>query len=663
MELFTKALLLCVALALSNAAPQPPPGAAGRGRTRGLCENHRDRVRGTSPDGVPMIGAYMPQCDEDGQYRPQQCHGSTGYCWCVNRRGQEKPGTKTPPGTPSVECPQHDQRLKTPCEHHQDSVQTTTADGLPLAGVYVPRCDADGQYEPQQCHPSTGYCWCVDRRGQKKQETETPPGTPSVECPKHTDERPKTRCENHRDGLGTRPPGAMPAVGAFVPQCDPEGQYTPKQCHGSTGFCWCVDSRGQEKAGTKTPPGSSVQCADHGIPDRCSGIEFDAITPDEKGNTFFFKGGHIWKGFRGPALHASDFFKDMDEEHNIGRVDAAFRMHNPENPNAHDHVFFFLDDKVFSYYNQTLEAGYPKPIQEVFPGVPSQLDAAVECPKEECRTDSVLFFKGQDVHIFDIPTKTVKTKNWPHLPRCTSAVRWLEHYYCFNGNNFTRFHPVSGEVTGAYPKDARNYFMRCANFGHGMGYRTPKCSEMKLDAITTDDAGKSYLFAGPIYMRLDTKRDGLHAFPITRLWKEVRGGVDAVFSYTDKTYIIQGNQVYIYKGGAQYTLVEGYPKTLKEELGIEGRVDAAFVCPNENLVHVIQGQKLIDVDLTTTPRTIARDVPLPLSDIDAALCKTEGIYLFKGGQFYKYESPMILAAGRIAPLSQKITSEMMGCLD
>lgn len=36
--------------------------------------------------------------------------------------------------------------------------------------------------------------------------------------------------------------------------------------------------------------------------------------------------------------------------------------------------------------------------------------------------------------------------------------------------------------------------------------------------------------------------------------------------------------------------MEGYPKTLKEELGIDGRVDAAFLCPNEHTVHIIQGE-------------------------------------------------------------------------
>ncbi|XP_072318714.1 hemopexin [Eucyclogobius newberryi] len=336
-------------------------------------------------------------------------------------------------------------------------------------------------------------------------------------------------------------------------------------------------------------------------------------------------------------------------------------MHNPQNSNDHDHIYFFMDDKVFSYYNESLEEGYPKTIQEDFPGVPSHLDAAVECPKTECQMDSVLFFKGQNVHVYDIPTKTVKTKSWSHLPNCTSALRWQEHYYCFHGHNFTRFQPVTGEVTGNYPKDARNFFMKCDNFGHGQGYKVPKCSEIKLDAITTDDTGKTYLFTGRVYMRLDNARDGLHAFPIIRSWREVVNGVDAVFSYSDKMYIIKDNQVYIYKGDAHYTLIEGYPKTLKEELNIEGNVDAAFVCPSEDTVYIIQGRSIRAIDLSATPRVVLRDLPLPLSNIDAAHCSSDGIRLYQGAVYYEYESPMILAASRIAPRPQKIPAQLFKC--
>ncbi|XP_077439938.1 hemopexin [Vanacampus margaritifer] len=399
------------------------------------------------------------------------------------------------------------------------------------------------------------------------------------------------------------------------------------------------------------------------LPDRCDGIEFDAITPDEKGNTIFFKGAHLWKGFHGPAQLSNELFKELDDDHHIGHVDAAFRMHNPENHDDHDHVYFFLDDKVFSYYNQSLENGYPKPIQDDFPGIPSHLDAAVECPKGECVANSVLFLKGHEVHFYDIDTKLVKIKTWSHLPVCTSALRWLEHYYCFHGHNFTRFNPVSAEVSGDYPKDARNYFMKCLNFGHGGGHEIPKCSEAKIDAITTDDQGRKYFFAGPLYMRLDSRRDGLHAFLITRTWKEMTNGVDAVFSYADKLYMMKGDQVYIYKSDAHNTLIEGYPKPIKEELGIEGPVDAAFLCDGEHTLNIIQGKKIFGIDLLATPRAVTSDFPLPLSDIDAALCGQDGVRLFKGPTYYHYETAFILAVSRMAPVAENITHEMMGCVE
>jgi len=43
-----------------------------------------------------------------------------------------------------------------------------------------------------------------------------------------------------------------PLLGAYVPQCDVTGNYANKQCHPSTGYCWCVDTQtGQQIEGTK----------------------------------------------------------------------------------------------------------------------------------------------------------------------------------------------------------------------------------------------------------------------------------------------------------------------------------------------------------------------------------------------------------------------------
>ena len=44
-----------------------------------LCPVVLDQVLNTT-----LIGAYVPSCEADGSFSPTQCHGSTGYCWCVD---------------------------------------------------------------------------------------------------------------------------------------------------------------------------------------------------------------------------------------------------------------------------------------------------------------------------------------------------------------------------------------------------------------------------------------------------------------------------------------------------------------------------------------------------------------------------------------------------
>ena len=64
-------------------------------------------VGATDNDYGIMVGAYIPQCDEQGNYRPLQHHGSTGYSWCVDEHGREIPGTSSPPGQPNPDCSEY----------------------------------------------------------------------------------------------------------------------------------------------------------------------------------------------------------------------------------------------------------------------------------------------------------------------------------------------------------------------------------------------------------------------------------------------------------------------------------------------------------------------------------------------------------------------------
>uniref|UniRef100_A0A7N8YPF2 Nidogen 2a (osteonidogen) n=1 Tax=Mastacembelus armatus TaxID=205130 RepID=A0A7N8YPF2_9TELE len=158
-------------------------------RPKSQCEHHRDSLQsGLQPGGRPSLGAFIPQCDSDGHYRPLQCHGSTGYCWCVDNRGQERPGTRTPPGTAPSDCDRPGEKEKSiVCERWRASLIEHYG-GKPEPQQYVPQCEPDGHFRPVQCYGETTYCWCVDQDGREVPGTQSnnvvkPACLPSVAPP------------------------------------------------------------------------------------------------------------------------------------------------------------------------------------------------------------------------------------------------------------------------------------------------------------------------------------------------------------------------------------------------------------------------------------------------------------------------------------------------
>uniref|UniRef100_A0A2R8PH40 SPARC related modular calcium binding 2 n=1 Tax=Callithrix jacchus TaxID=9483 RepID=A0A2R8PH40_CALJA len=136
---------------------------------------------------------FIPECNGDGTYSQVQCHSYTGYCWCVTPNGRPISGTavahKTPrcPGSTNEKLPQREGTGKTDIasryptlwteqvksrqnktnknsvsscdQEHQSALEE--AKQPKNDNVVIPECAHGGLYKPVQCHPSTGYCWCV----------------------------------------------------------------------------------------------------------------------------------------------------------------------------------------------------------------------------------------------------------------------------------------------------------------------------------------------------------------------------------------------------------------------------------------------------------------------------------------------------------------------
>eukprot|EP01065_Artemidia_motanka_P034496 TRINITY_DN4198_c0_g1_i1.p1 TRINITY_DN4198_c0_g1~~TRINITY_DN4198_c0_g1_i1.p1 ORF type:complete len:977 (+),score=148.29 TRINITY_DN4198_c0_g1_i1:80-3010(+) len=132
-----------------------------------------------------------------------------------------------------------------------------------MPGSYVPQCDEKepALYQKMQCHSSSGHCWCVDQKSGEATSEKKGPGEERPKCDEPRDDdavvlpRPG-RCDTLLAATQSMP-------GAYVPQCDDAdpARWVETQCHGSSGYCWCVDTETGEVKGEKHGPGKRPDCS------------------------------------------------------------------------------------------------------------------------------------------------------------------------------------------------------------------------------------------------------------------------------------------------------------------------------------------------------------------------------------------------------------------
>jgi len=184
-----------------------------------------------------MPGKFIPQCTEHGYFKPQQCHSSTGRCWCVvPDTGKAIESSTTINGRP--EC--------TACLLKR--AESLRPHGF--IGNTVPECDENGLFKPEQGSGSTGHRWCANTQtGEEITGTRIGAGAQRlVNCAVYQDLATKGPC--YAEVAESRYRQHMP--GLYIPGCTEEGFYKTQQTHGSTGQSWCVNpATGQEIKGTR----------------------------------------------------------------------------------------------------------------------------------------------------------------------------------------------------------------------------------------------------------------------------------------------------------------------------------------------------------------------------------------------------------------------------
>jgi len=228
-----------------------------------------------------LIGAFVPQCQEDGAFAARQCHSSTGYCWCSSASGRQVPGTLRGPSEGGSFSKEDCVAVRLKEEEKKEAAESVASSLLTepplscsqlaqkareghLIGAFVPQCQEDGAFAARQCHGSTGYCWCSSASGRQLRSPTRDGSVSEEDCTavRHAEE--DAAEEDQEDEEEEEPASScrelaqkaldLHLIGSYVPQCQEDGAFAARQCHGSTGYCWCSSASGRKVPGTLRSP-------------------------------------------------------------------------------------------------------------------------------------------------------------------------------------------------------------------------------------------------------------------------------------------------------------------------------------------------------------------------------------------------------------------------
>ncbi|EHB06560.1 Matrix metalloproteinase-19 [Heterocephalus glaber] len=214
------------------------------------------------------------------------------------------------------------------------------------------------------------------------------------------------------------------------------------------------------------------------MPSPCSG-ELDAMMLGPHGKTYAFKGDYVWTvtdSGLGPLFLVSDLWNGLP-----GKLDAA--VYSPRTQWIH----FFKGDKVWRYINFKMSPGFPTKLNKVEPN----LDAALYWPVNQ----KVFLFKGSgywqwdelapnDFSRYPKPIKELFT-GVPNQP--SAAMSWRDgRVYFFKGVKYWRLNRQL-RVEKGYPRNTAHNWMHCHPHTPGTTSSAGDTTPLAMDTSTNAD--------------------------------------------------------------------------------------------------------------------------------------------------------------------------------